>query len=459
MHMLRKKIKKPIIFLPVEVTVRELDYKLNIARLFSQQGFDAIVGNPSFIRDELKYKNYQGIFLEKGMGHFYSIPEYYQGLKDKGVLIYCLTDEGAEGYMDFCVHHQASVEALKSAERIFLWGKVQKERLIRETKDSELAKKYMITGYPGFDFNTRKYKDYHRYFCPIAKKNYILVNMNFGMFNGYPLEDVLEVFNVKIPKIEKSLEGVYNKEAKSFKFFSLWLKEIIRSYPKETFLIRPHPGERSSQLYLDLFGEFKNVYVSRQGNANQVIFGAKLLIHHDCTTALQGYLCGIPVISFSDPQIKSMNAEWSLAFGAQPKTVEEAKNLIDQILKDGKFHTEIMQSVQESAKHVLSSRFANAGNSTQPVVDVILSDTKCSFKNLSYKLHNSRSVLQEVKAFVRYFLPVGYKVPLASRNIVQSFTKKDLLLRLAYLDSIDGIRVNYEIKKMFHNTYFISVKS
>ena len=57
--MMPKIVDKPIFFLPVESTPRELDYKLNLARYFCNEGFDVIIGNPPFIRDELKYKNYK----------------------------------------------------------------------------------------------------------------------------------------------------------------------------------------------------------------------------------------------------------------------------------------------------------------------------------------------------------------------------------------------------------------
>ena len=67
-------ISKPIIFLPIECITREFYYKLNLARISCNNKLDVIMGNPPFIRDELKYKNYKGLFVEKGEN---PDPEYY----------------------------------------------------------------------------------------------------------------------------------------------------------------------------------------------------------------------------------------------------------------------------------------------------------------------------------------------------------------------------------------------
>jgi surface carbohydrate biosynthesis protein len=400
--------------------------------------------------------------LEKGI---ISDVEYYQQLRDKGIYVYCLSDEGA-----MCpaldVEHFPVKEALKKVEKIFLWGELQKNDLIKRDSDFELTQKYRVTGYPGFDFSTPKYKNFHHHFFPSSlgqdyKENYILVNTNFGSFYGSSLESALEGAPETGAQGRDFVKRCYEMEKELCPFFLSRLKEIISSYPEQKFLIRPHPSDLGDQVYIDLFGSFKNVCISRQGSANQVLSRAKLLIHHDCTTAFQGYLLGLPVISLSNPNITNdLYAGWNFAFGARSGNVEEIKILIDQVLKEGKFSAEIRQNIEKNAEYILQSRYANLGKSTQCILETMLNDTKVTFeKSLSYKLHNSRSIIQKIKCFIRAFLPLHYKIVGVDRLHLQKFTASDVLSRLRYMDRMDNISTEYKVKKIFHNTYFINVKS
>ena len=72
--------KNPLFFLPIEIPARELDYKLEIARHICKKGWDVIFGYPPFIREELIKKNYEGIFLEKGMN---ATPLFYEEISNQ----------------------------------------------------------------------------------------------------------------------------------------------------------------------------------------------------------------------------------------------------------------------------------------------------------------------------------------------------------------------------------------
>ena len=182
-----KVIDKPIIFFPIECTPRELDYKLNLARYFCNEGFDVIIGNPPFIRDELKYKNYKGAFLEKGAN---PDPKYYNSLKEKEILLYCLSDEGA-AHPAYSVTYQPAVDALKTMEYIFLWGDFQKNDLITRNSDYVLNEKYYTIGSPGLEFSLPKYNEYHKKLKPKSiPSEYILVNTNFC--NGCSMEEAVQ---------------------------------------------------------------------------------------------------------------------------------------------------------------------------------------------------------------------------------------------------------------------------
>lgn len=443
---------KPLIFLPVESTPRELDYKLNIARIMCNEGFDAIIGNPPFIRDELKYKNYKGIFLEKGCN---PDPEYYRGIIKKGISLYCLSDEGA-AEPAFSVTYKPAVDTLKQTETIFLWGEYQKKDLEKRNPDPLLSSKYLVSGYPGFEFSFPKYAQYNSFFRPKSLgSGYILVNTNFASLNGYSLEETLEACSAMSPETKASIEISYQREAKSFKQFLEWLEEIFVTFPKENFVIRPHPAERQDAYDL-LTAKYSNVRVSSQGNANQAISGAKLVLHNDCTTALQSYLANIPVISLAGCDCDNLTSSWAVDFGATPESIEAAKTLIQQVLQHGHFHEDLKKIITEKANLVLSQRFCYIDSSTKNIIEHITDGTQKIFDGMKpYQVKNSRTLLQKIKLFIRRYLPLHYKIPVASRHMLAKFTKSDLLERLNFMNNLDDVSHDYMIKEIFPNTFYI----
>ncbi len=448
-----KTINKPIVFLPIENTHRELDYKLNLARLFCEKGYDVVIGNPPFIRDELKYRNYKGAFLEKGVN---PDPEYYTLLKEKGVLLYCLSDEGA-AYPAFSVNYQPAVDALKLMNHIFLWGHFQMQDLIKRNPDKELNKKYMVSGPPGIEFSLPMYKGYHQKLKPkILQQEYILVNTNFGSFNGFSIDEIIKTCTLMSPDTRKMIEKSYKKEEILFKEFCIILKEILNNFPQEIFLIRPHPTEKIEN-YVNFFSDFKNIIISKDGNINNAISSAKLVIHNDCTSALQSYLMGVSVISLAHNHIEGIHARWALSFGALPRSPKEAISYIKYILQHKKMPPEIEKHVNEQAHFTINEMFSNLGKSAIDIVSVMISELQENFKGFKpYKLKNSRSILNKLKFFARRCLPLHYKVPVASRGLLLKFSKKDLQQRLNFLQEIDGLPNTFNIKKLFPNAYLIS---
>ena len=446
---------RPILFLPVESTPRELDYKLNIARLFCHDGFDVMIGNPPFLRDELKYKNFRGLFLEKGMN---PDPEYYEKLIEKKVKVFCLSDEGA-AIPAFSVTYPKAVSALKLTEKIFMWGQHQLDDLLSRSVDIDLSQKYVVTGYPSFDLSLPKYKDYHAALKPkVLGSGYILINSNFASVNGYTVEENLEGCPDMSPETLEAIKKTYENESNKFSSFKTWLNILAQIFPNERFVIRPHPVEKDGG-YKDLVDGFSNVEIQRSGNANQAISGAKLVIHNDCTTALQSYLMNKPVISFAHSNHEPVHAFWALEFGAQPRSIEEAIELVTGILNESVFPQGLRSEIQNKASEIQNSWFANVGKSTALIKSIMVQSVTESDRNFkNHHIMDTRTIIQKIKVLIRRWLPLHYKVPQISRTPLARFTKNDLITRLNLLDQIDGIKTDYTIKNLYPNTFFISIK-
>lgn len=448
-------ITKPIIFLPIESTPRELDYKINLARHFGAAGLDIIIGNPPFIRDELKYKNYRGVFLEKGGN---PDPKYYNNLVKKGLLLFCLSDEGA-ACPAFSVTYDPAVETLKTMETIFLWGEFQKEDLMIRNSDHVLNEKYAVSGYPGLALSLPIYRNYHKKIKrKLLTENYILVNTNFASHNGFSFEETLISCPQMSPETRKGIEEHYKKDSINFSCFYAWIKQIIEYFPNELFLIRPHPGEKK-HLYESYFANYSNVVVSKEGTANQAISAAKLVIHSDCTTALQSYLMGVPVVSLAHPYIEHTHSTWALSFGMLPKTVEEAVANIKDAIKHEKWSDADQERINEQAQAEIARTFTNIESSTSTVVDTIVKAVREKWPiNEPYTIKDSRTWLAKIKHQVRKRLPLHYKIDKATRETLLPFSKKDVERRLALFEEVDPLGCEFRVKKIFPNVYRIQKK-
>lgn len=444
------------VFIPIESTRRELDYKINLARLFCNEGLDVVLGNPLFIRDELKYKNYKAIFIEKGAN---PEPSYYKSLLEKGIFLYDLSDEGATKPV-YSINYQPAIDSLKCMRNIFLWGEAQKCDLLDRNPDKELAQKYNIIGSPAFDLCVEKYKTFHKGLTPKElPKSYILVNTNFGCYQSYTIREHLDACTTISPSSIQHISDSFEKEKKQFPVFKEWLCYIIESFPNQIFLIRPHPTE-ILENYEKEFGKYKNVIVSKEGNANQLIASAKLVLHKDCSTAMQSYLMGVPSISLGGQKLHKTYEQWPLAFSALPKTCEHAKRLVEDIFVTGQWSEDIKVEINTKATKILETNFKNVGNSSKTLVDFILKDAEDFLKEkTAYTLVDSRTYIQKLKFFVRKFLPLHYKIPVAARETMTKFSKKDVLTRLSLLESVSPFGAKFKVKKVFPNTFYIRKES
>lgn len=453
LHKLIPMHNKTYLFMPIESTARELDYKVNIARHFCAQGLDVIIGNPPFIRDELKYKNYRSIFIEKGIN---PDPEYYASLFKKGVYLYDLNDEGASKPVHN-VTYPAVNEAMAYMRTVFLWGDFQRTDLMNRNSNPSLISKYKVIGNPGFDLCFKQYKKLNHSLKPKSlPASYILINTNFGCHNSYGIEEHIKACKLMSPMSLEMMQNAYQKEEKQFGIIREWLHNIIQEFTMETFLIRPHPGELENK-YRSEFGKYHNVIISKEGNANHIISCAKIVLHKDCTTAMQSHFMGVPVISLGGHDLSKEYEAFPLVFSALPNTIEEAKQLIRYALMNGKLEEKQNKEIDRQAKEIVDSMFYNIGNSTKGLLEHIRKDAQTLFEDETpYKIINSRTRLQRLKVFIRKFMPLHYKLSKATRQTMVEFTKEDICKRLSLLESADPLASEYHVTKIFPNAFKIS---
>jgi hypothetical protein len=72
---------------------------------------------------------------------------------------------------------------------------------------------------------------------------------------------------------------------------------LHRAFPDRTIIIRPHPSE-SLETWKKATESFPNIKVIQDGNVIPWIMASDVMIHNSCTTGVESYILGEPVISY-----------------------------------------------------------------------------------------------------------------------------------------------------------------
>lgn len=387
------------VFLPIESYRRELDYKINLARYFCAQGFSVIIGDSVRLRDYLMLTRHKGAFIEKG-----GIPDpnYYIKLRNKGIVTYDLCEEGAFSG-SYWIEEQSVRNTIKVMARIFLWGNFQYNDLASKCNEQEVLEKFFISGHPSFEISQPKYRKVFQAFNHLTEDEpYILINTNFAC-SSKTLEE--EAIITKRPKKhEQLLEEYFKYSLNQFEKFKLNIHEIIKAFPLEKFVIRPHPVEKES-VYIKEFGDYKNVTISNQYTINVALSKAKLVIHKDCSTALQAYLMGIPVISLNYGDSDKKVHAWSLNFGALPENMSETKTLIKDIIEHGTYGSTLDKKISILARKTIAEYFEKVPGASCRIVDYIKNDCMNHPYHFSMETKQRISFIQYLKMNIDNMLP------------------------------------------------------
>ena len=190
---------------------------------------------------------------------------------------------------------------LDNIDYAFLWGKHQLSLLVNKVGRKE---KLYVTGHPRFTLLKPSYHLIYEQEVKSIKNNFgdfILVNTNMGYGNNIRgHEFIIDNYGKKFPDINGMAK--YSKE-KVADFLSL-INEISTKLEKN-IIIRPHPEEEHS-TYSQFFSNNKYVKVLSEGSVIPWILASEIMIHADCTTAIESVFLGKKPISF----VKSHNPKY-----------------------------------------------------------------------------------------------------------------------------------------------------
>lgn len=279
----------------MEIKAREFDALLYLAARCVQAGFPVLIGPRSRIWR----------FFRKDAGDmpiFYVAKELWhiEDVITPNMKLFTLDEEGGGEYTLDGVIRTHCLDIQDRIEKIFTWGQVHKDFLVRQGGRDE---QIIVTGHPRFDIKKPQFAPYYHGLAQKLNKpeRYILIASNFAAGNpilGY--EWLLK--HTKIMYGEDSeyiglLREAHDEELVGIEAMSKLARALAARFPDMQIVWRPHPVEELS-FYQERFSE-PNIVFTKEGDAHEWIADASAYIHVDCTTSIEAFVFGKDVISFS----------------------------------------------------------------------------------------------------------------------------------------------------------------
>jgi surface carbohydrate biosynthesis protein len=301
-------MKKPVLFIPVENQVRELDAKLLLACVAAKRNLTSIIGPKRKIENHIASFP-RGIFLSKSLRivkrKFFPISRLL------GHEIVAWDEEAlvhlpAETYFS----RRLSPVGMEHVSHLFAWGKDNAE-LWRQYPQLPPGIPIHITGNPRVDLLRPDMQGYYKAEADQIRKAYgdfILINTNFNHVNAfYPAQNLFQP--VKEPGAEAKFgqaargmtreyaEGFRDHKQAVFEDFQKLIPELERAFPEHTIVVRPHPTEKQD-IYHEIAARCRRIRVTNEGNVVPWLMAAKVLIHNGCTTGVEAFVMRVPAVSY-----------------------------------------------------------------------------------------------------------------------------------------------------------------
>lgn len=360
------------VYIPVEVKARELTAKLVLANSLVQKGFGVVIGSHSHVRD-LALQDTNGAYIEKDF--FYRRTVEMGEMKKRGFHLYAYDEEGLvylqkKLYIDTRTHE----DMFDLCDGLFTWGSEQ-HKIITDAYP-QFADKFTMAGNPRIDILTSDsiQKIYRRELAEIKKIGpFILFNSNFTSIDN-PEEAAKRDMEINRSHGKEDRSSQHVQYLTDYLLFEKSIfnsvKEAILELARKTkfkVVIRAHPAE-SPEKWEELAKQ-DNVIISSKYDANPWIFSCNALMHHGCTTAVEGYIMGKPVIAYCPGetalQIESLpNAISDIAVNKE-ELIEKIKNI-----EEGKYRRPDTTNVLDSYIY----REQNHGVAIKKITEQIVKD-------------------------------------------------------------------------------------
>ena len=338
-------MKKPVLLMPVENQVRELDARLLLACVAAKRGLTSILGPKRKMESHIASFP-RGIYLSKSLRiarrSFFSITR----MLGHEIVSW---DEEALVHLppETYYSRRLSPVGMEHVSHMFAWGEENVE-LWRQYSKLPPDMPIHATGNPRVDLLRPDLQAYYEVEADQIRKtfgDFILIKTNFNHVNAFmPAQNLFlpvqkEGEKAQFGQAAKGMsreyaEGFRDHKQAIFEDFQKFIPELEDAFPEYTVVVRPHPTE-NQDLYQEIAARCRRVLVTNEGNVVPWLMAAKVLIHNGCTTGVEAYIMRVPAVSYR----KTVNDYYDDGFYKLPNRLghqcfdfEELRGTLERIL-------------------------------------------------------------------------------------------------------------------------------
>ena len=384
------------LYLPIEVKARELDAKLLVAAEACRQGFSVIIGTKAL--NHLLKSGPRGIYFYKDVSA--PMADKLKEINGFGHKIVVHDEEGlVQQNDDDYINRRLMFDTIKYVNIFFCWGTHQAKSIkkVKEIFDSEVDIK--VTGHPRFDLLLTPLKGYNSQLQK-NKKRTILINTKLAECNHQRGKngwlDLLKNHNMLHSEscLALRLDQIEYKKS-LLKHYKRLVQDLSVRYPNDEIVIRPHPSENIGS-WEEWGAGLKNVLVSKQHNIGYWLNRSDIVIHTGCTTAIEAYAAGVPVITFKPVYDKRFEISLPDKISLSANSSDECMLFVEELLNDSLRYS----SFDKEYKNILKPHIENIeGNFSYKKIVKILNSLEVPSQKLS--------LLSRVRWRIRNFLSVS----------------------------------------------------
>lgn len=289
------------IYIHVEIASRELDSKLLLATRAAQRGHTVILGNLATLKKLLtKGILPSGVFHTKSLTPKDAKIQFHSWLRSIGHEVTSLDEEAGiacDDYESF-VSTRYAAETLESSSAVFCWGQQDYQSLVNQYPAH--SERILLAGSPRCDL----WKSQFRAYWPTIQRfdrPYLLVASNFGLpLARQSFSHTIRWYrdkNLLSTELEKRVYGRASENIRMIYEFVQAIRFLSDAIPDLPIVLRPHPWEDPA-AWLQLLPQRPNIHVIREGPITPWIQHCLALMHNGCTSAMEAFVAGVPVITY-----------------------------------------------------------------------------------------------------------------------------------------------------------------
>lgn len=286
--------------------------------------------------------------------------------KRAGILVGVLDTEGMGGKS--ADQFAGMVKATGCPDLVDLycvWGEAQRTAFLQHATVPETL--LFATGCPRYDFCAPPWRS--ALSKPSVAPGYVLINTNFPVVNPrFSNNSLVEEQSMVKAGFSREFARRFIVDARDAYRRALETAiELARMFPDERFVLRPHPFENIHAY--DAFAELPNAQVIQSGTSLEWISGASLLIHQNCSTAIEAIMLHVEPLSMEWFNTPALRLDAATQVSRPAASSSELANLVREALNRGlqspahdtvEFRRKIIRDLFTSVDGASSARVSDA---------------------------------------------------------------------------------------------------